>query len=374
LDPQQAAAQLTLATALIESKDYEAAIKRLTGLLQRGRLTPTNLSIAQGLMGDALDRLDRPAEAFAAYAASQATQRAANKSVFEKDGTESSAELVARLIGYFRDADADAWRVPRSTIAEPDVVKTHVFLVGFPRSGTTLLEQILAGHPNIDAMAERNCLIDAQKSFTVPLDGLDKLALLGHDDLSAYRDAYWSRVRQEGFSLKRDVFVDKMPLYSITLFLIAKMFPRAKILFAIRDPRDVLLGSFRRRFGMTQQMYELTSLDTAAEYYDHVMQLSELYRDKLGLEICDVRHEDLVADATKCGRRICDFLQVPWNDAMLAFAQAVGSRSVNTPSGPQLARGLTSQGIGQWRRYRAQIEPVMPKLAPWIAHFGYSAD
>jgi hypothetical protein len=121
-------------------------------------------------------------------------------------------------------------------------------------------------------------------------------------------------------------------------------------------------------------MYELTSLETAGEYYDRVMQLSELYREKLGLEFCDVRHEDLVAGAEGCGRRICEFLQVPWNDDMLAFAQAVASRSVNTPSGPQLARGLTSQGIGQWRRYRAQLEPLMPKLAPWVAQFGYSAD
>ena len=237
-----------------------------------------------------------------------------------------------------------------------------------------MLEQILASHPDIEAMGERSCLVDSQDAFTIPLEGLDRLANSSPDELEPYRKAYWTRVAQEGSTPQRRVFVDKMPLYSVFLCLVAKLFPRAKILFAIRDPRDVVLSCFRRRFVMTQQMYALTSLESAADYYDGVMRLSGIYREKLGLEFCNLRHEDMIADLEGETRRLCDFLGVPWNAAMEDFARTARSRSVNTPSGPQLARGLSSQGVGQWRRYRKELAPVLPKLAPWVAHFGYAEE
>jgi hypothetical protein len=170
------------------------------------------------------------------------------------------------------------------------------------------------------------------------------------------------------------VFVDKMPLYSVFLCLIAKLFPRAKILFAVRDPRDVVLSCFRRRFVMTQQMYELTALESAASYYDQVMRLRERYREVLGLTFCDVRHENMVGDFDRETRRICDFLGVEWNAGLREFARSVPARSVNTPSGPQLARGLFTQGVGHWRRYAPQLAPVLPQLAPWAERFGYARE
>jgi Tfp pilus assembly protein PilF len=371
IDPGQSGALITLAAVEVEEEHFEIALRHIEAFTRRADGSVTNLSIAQGLRGDALDGLDRPAEAFRAYTASQVTRRAALKAEFEKPGTESARAVAARLTTYFRDAPQDRWRVPEHA-AEPG--QAHVFLVGFPRSGTTLLEQILASHPDIDAMGERSCLVDSQDAFTIPPDGLDRLADLSADELEPYRNAYWARVAQEGSTPRRRVFVDKMPLYSVFLCLVAKLFPRAKILFAVRDPRDVVLSCFRRRFVMTQQMYELMSLESAADYYDGVMQLSGIYRGILGLEFCDLRHEDMIADLEGETRRLCDFLRVEWNAAMEDFARTAGSRSVNTPSGPQLARGLSSQGVGQWRRYRKELAPVLPKLAPWVAHFGYAEE
>jgi hypothetical protein len=223
-------------------------------------------------------------------------------------------------------------------------------------------------------MSERSCLVDSQDAFTMAADGLPRLATLDADALASYREAYWRRVGEEGSTPKRRVFVDKMPLYSVFLCLVAKLFPHAKVLFALRDPRDVVLSCFRRRFVMTQQMYELTTLESAASYYDGVMRLADMYREKLGLEICDLRHEDMIADLQGETRRLCDFLGLTWSAAMEGFARTASTRSVNTPSGPQLARGLSTQGVGQWRRYRDALAPVLPKLEPWATRFGYSAD
>ena len=372
-DPQHAASHLSLASAELGLGQPEAALARLQSLLRAADLTPRNRSIAYGLKGDALDRLDRVAEAFDAYRESQSIQRAAHMAEFARPDQESSAALADRFIAFFAAADRDIWRAHGRHV-EAEGAATHAFLVGFPRSGTTMLEQILASHPDIEAMSERSCLIEAQQSFAAAPDGLKQLGAMSSDALAPWRDAYWKRVGEEGLARRSAVFVDKMPLYSVFLGLIARLFPRARIIFALRDPRDVVLSCFRRRFVMTQQMFELTSLESAAAYYDRVMRLCEIYRDRLGLSFCDMRHEDMVADIEGQSRRVCDFLGVPWSAEMINFSRTVGSRSINTPSGPQLARGLSREGIGQWRRYREQLSPVLPQLAPWAARFGYSAD
>jgi hypothetical protein len=162
-----------------------------------------------------------------------------------------------------------------------------------------------------------------------------------------------------------------MPFYCVFLPLVAKLFPRAKIIFALRDPRDVVLSCFRRRFVMTEQIYELTTLESTAGHYDAVMSLCDLYREKLGLNFYDVRHENLVADMEGETRRLCESLGIVWNAGMARVSETAQRRPINTPSGPQLAHGLSSKGVGQWRRYGEYLAPVLPKLAPWVDRFGY---
>jgi hypothetical protein len=234
--------------------------------------------------------------------------------------------------------------------------------------------QILAGHPDVDVMEERSCLTAAQESFTIPPDGLERLAACEDGEFTPWREDYWRRVAEEGLKPDRRIFVDKMPFYCLFLCLIARLFPRAKILFLIRDPRDVVLSCLRQRFVMTEQMRELSSLAATAAHYDAVMSLREIYRRTLGLEICDIRHEDLVSDFDTETRRICSFLDLEWRPGLEDFARNAAQRSIRTPSGPQLARGLTTNRLGQWRRYREQLAPVLPRLMPWVERFGYEKD
>ncbi|HEX3673267.1 MAG TPA: sulfotransferase [Rhizomicrobium sp.] len=370
LQPGIPAAILALATVEVADRNFAAASARLRPLLADPDLSPADRSMAQSLLGDALDGEDLPHDAFTAYAAAKATMRKFYASTYEAGAFESAANRVRRLTDYFRNADETQWRADRSeaTSGKPAM---HVFLVGFPRSGTTLLEQVLASHPEIEAMEERDALMDAVADFIRPEDGTGKLAHLPSADLQKYREAYWKRAAEFGHGAKKTVFVDKMPLNTVLLPLVAKLFPTAKILFALRDPRDVVLSCFRRRFGMTAQMYELTSLETAVSYYDAVMGLGEIYRDKLGLDTTDTRHEDLLADFDAETRRLCQFLGLEWREEMKNFASRARASTIDTPSGAQVARGLTREGADQWRRYADELAPVLPKLAPWIARFGY---
>ena len=368
VDPRQTAAMLALATADVEEKKFEDALTRVKPLLADTSLV--NRSIAQALAGDALDGLNRAEEAFAAYAASKETLKAFYRPVYEAAGTERALARVHRLERYFRDAPKDAWRAHKND-ASPGPVKTHVFLVGFPRSGTTLLEQILASHRDVVSMEERDCLIDAERTFLAP-DGLDRLANMRHADLTAAREAYWQRVEEAGVTPSTPVFVDKMPLNTVLLCLIAKLFPQAKILFALRDPRDVVLSCFRRRFVMTAQMYELVTLESAAKYYDAVMRLAERYREKLDLDVHALRYEAMVADMETEMRAVCAFMGIAWDESMRDFASRARQRGIDTPSAAQVSRGLYTQGAGQWQRYAMQLAPVMPLLSPWLTRYGYS--
>ncbi|HTQ13117.1 MAG TPA: sulfotransferase [Rhizomicrobium sp.] len=372
LNPRLHAATLALANVDVAERKFDDAIARVTPLLSDPELSPVNRAFAQSLLGDALDGLDRPAEAFAAYAASKAAMRAYYAPGFAALGNESAIERVSRLAGYFRNADEGLWRARKGE--PPRNPRTHAFLVGFPRSGTTLLEQVLASHPGVEAMEERDALSEAVTEFIAPMDGLDRLARITADDIGRLRKAYWRVAGEFGHAGDRDVFLDKMPLNSVLLPLVARLFPEAKIVFALRDPRDVLLSCFRRRFGMTAQMFELTSLEGAAAYYDAVMGLAQIYRDKLGLDLSETRHEDLLQDFEAETRRLCAFLGLDWRLEMRNFAIRAQTSTIDTPSGAQVARGLTREGAGQWRRYAAELAPVLPTLAPWVKRFGYPED
>src|SRR5262249_13166978 len=108
-----------------------------------------------------------------------------------------------------------------------------------------------------------------------------------------------------------------------------------------------------------------------ASYYGAVMRLMEIYREKLAFEVLEARHEALVADFEGECRRICEFLGLEFRSEMRLFARRARGQNIDTPSGVQVARGLSSQGLGQWRRYRNQLAPILPWLAPFVARFGY---
>jgi Flp pilus assembly protein TadD len=364
IDPRHATARIALAHAALEQKDMAIAEQQVSALVQDSSLGPVNRAYALSLAGDILDAQDRVPEAFAAYAASKAVQRDAFAP--QMAGVESVAMREQRLADYFRRAQAQSWR--EKTQAGD---RTHVFLVGFPRSGTTLLEQVLAGHPDVTVMEERTCLMDSAAEFFGSDAGLDRLAALPEEGLARWREAYWNRVAEAGMVPKTGVFLDKMPLNAVFLPLIAKLFPGAKVLFALRDPRDVVLSCFRRRFGMNAGMFEFTGLETTAAYYGAVMRLTDIYREKLALDILDTSHEALVADFEPEVRRVCDFLGVAFHEGMRAFAQRARGQNIDTPSSAQVARGLTAQGLDQWRRYAVPLQPVLPWLAPFVARFGY---
>lgn len=364
-------AQMALARADLLEGAPASAEARLTPLLGRAGLDDENRAGILDMRAEARDALGRADEALADYEARNAIDLRNHAARF---GGEPADRLpgIARRLTAFVAAEADG---PLSVSAGPDAIgrecmRRHVFLLGFPRSGTTLLEKVLGGHQDVVTIEEADHLIGATLELRGEA-GWRRMANLTPEAADVCRRTYWRLVRDSlGGDLSAKIVVDKLPLHTLDLPMIAKLFPEARILFALRDPRDVVLSCYRRRFHVNAAMFEFLTLPGAADFYDATMSLAVAARAALPLKVREVRHETVIDDFDGEVAAILDFVGAVWDPSVRGFAERVRGH-MRTPSYSQLARGLNADGVGQWRRYERHMAVILPTLEPWVSRFGY---
>jgi tetratricopeptide (TPR) repeat protein len=367
ISPQDPVAGIAMAMAAVAAGEHQQAEARMRALAADPRQPDHERGVAYTVLGDALDQAGRAGEAFSAYTSANA--------ILARLGTgpgEGNAPLAENLLSYFNGAAPSDWRrgPPPASPAPP---RAHLFIVGFPRSGTTLMGQVLAAHPDCTVLDEQETLAEPARAFLMDTGGLDRLAKLDGDELEPFRLAYWRKIAAWG-DVEGRVLVDKLPMNSLGLPLISKLFPDARVMFVRRDPRDVVLSCFRRQFAANAVGRQFFTLEGAARYYDLVMRLAELYLDKVELNLRIQRYEDLVADFDAQSGEMCRFIGLEWTPGLRDFGSAAQALEVATPSSAQVTRGLYGEGVGQWRRYSRELAPVLPLLAPWIERFGYASE
>jgi tetratricopeptide (TPR) repeat protein len=374
--PGNRTAMLVLADA--DMSDPAASVKRLGELLAQPDLTDYERGLALGRLGDVLDALDQPAEAFAAYARSNGLIRKAAQARFEAPSQTRVADDLAARIAWLEQLDRGRWASGNG--AGEDIEgelgageRRHVFLMGFPRSGTTLIESVLDGCPEVASLEERNTLDAAVRDLWADPGAAPRLETIGERELATYREDYWARVKRFGVDPRGKIVIDKNPFNTTRLPLINRLFPNAKIIFSLRDPRDVVLSCFRRRFDLSAATYELLDLERGALLYDRAMRLAERFRALQPLDEHTLVYERLVEDFAGQAKAACDFIGAEWRPDLIDFAARARRGDVASASSAQIARGLYADGAGQWRRYRAELAPVDPLLRPWIDKFGYPA-
>ena len=369
LAPQNILARLTLARVKLRQDDALGAATILEALLGSDALSVTNRILAQGALGDAYDKLARYGDAFAAFTQANALQHEQCAATIARERGPLTPASIARLTAFVAGANLSEWR------SAPPSMLTPVFLVGFPRSGTTLLDQILASHPEVTTLEERDTLIDATNELMNAEEGYERWADLPGNEIERLRELYWQRVRTacSGVPLKR-VFIDKQPLNAVLLPLIHRLFPAAKIVLAIRDPRDVVLSCYQQRFGINAAMYQLLRLDTATAYYDAVMRLVEVCRGKLALRLHTVKYEDVVAKFEATMRNALAFLELEWDEGLRRHTETAKKRTISTPSAAQVVRPIYGSARARWRNYSDFLQPYLPILAPWIQTLGYETQ
>jgi len=368
--PMYPTAQAVLAQVDNERQDFASAERRVRPFLDDARIVGGASLFA--VLGDALDGLNRPAEAFDAYTAENMELLRSNS--FRFGGGRKIVDLCEGMLAHYGQKPGELFAAESGGASFEGGPSTHVFLLGFYRSGTTLLEQVLEAHPGIVTLEEREILAAPAERYLTSSAGLGQLDRLSGEALQNARDDYWRTLFRQGLKLRGKVFVDKHPLNTIKLPLIAKLFPEAKILFALRDPRDVILSCYRRHFQVNVAMYELLTLPGAARCYDAVMRLAALVRERPPLQFLECRYEEIVNDFEAAVRAVCAFIGVPYDASMENFSSVVRSDAIRSPSALQVKRGLYHEGVAQWRPYAAQLDIVAPLLDRWVDRFGYPAE
>jgi len=244
-----------------------------------------------------------------------------------------------------------------------------VFLVGFPRSGTTLLDTMLMGHPDVSVMEEK-LMLDVVAREYGPFD-----AIPDYDErrVRQARERYFDAARRVGGDTTARVLVDKNPLHLMQVPLIHRLFPDARFILALRHPADVVLSCYFSNFRTTPSLMNFVRLDAAAEFYDLVFSMWQRANELLPINVYTIVYEQLVDDTEAQLRGLAEWLGLDWRDELLDHTRTAASRDlIATASYAQVTEPIYRRSVGRWEKYRNHLEPVLPVLRPWAERFGYS--
>lgn len=255
----------------------------------------------------------------------------------------------------------------------PSMLESPIFVVGFPRSGTTMLEQMLDAHPQLQSMDERaffSNLIDHMSEFgcEYPQD----LGKLTAEQCEELRRTYWKSTEQVAPRAQGQRLVDKNPLQMLRLPLINRLFPNAPIIMALRHPCDSILSNYMQHFTSNSFAVLCSSLNRLAQGYVNAMNAWIKHADVLKPRVIHSRYEDLLDDFPGNIRRIADFLELADAAPMARFDQHARDKGfISTPSYTQVIEPPNKKAVGRWRRYHRYFEPILPILEPMMKHWGY---
>lgn len=272
-----------------------------------------------------------------------------------------------------RRAEFQKTRARLATLQKRQAERTPYFLVGFPRSGTTLLEQLLDSHPRIQALPERPAADAMRRRLEALAAGKREMDVLDSPDtLRELEAAYYREVFRHHAVRADRLLVDKMPLNLANADLIVRVFPDTRFVLALRHPHDVVLSCFMQNFQLNLAMRSFLTLEGAAEVYVAVMGFWCEIVEHLQPRVHTICYEDLVDDFESEARRLLDFLGVGWDDAVFAHVEHARTRSISTPSYHQVTQPIYRTARYRWERYAKYLDPVAERLRPFVERFGYA--
>ena len=354
---------LNLSAARIERSNGEtaAAITRLESL--RKKLPKPEQQDILLLLGELHDKIQNTDRAFEYMCEGKSLKAQALLSLTGKK--QLYIERINAQRQQFFDDAPENW----STIETDDFNDNPVFLFGFPRSGTTLLEQILDSHPKLQAITEKPIIQTVEEH----LKGR-QLSSLTLEEIRQLRKLYFKTAGQYVPRNKKCIYLDKQPLNTVQVQLIWKLFPNAKCILAIRHPCDVVLSCFMQNFAIKEATATFFSLHDTAVAYAGVMSLWQDYTSILKINYHQIRYEDLVNDQLGETKRLINFLGLKWDDQVLHQDKHAQSHHISTPSYHQVTKPIYQDAKFRWKRYEKHMQEVLPILQPYIKYFDYNEN
>lgn len=317
---------------------------------------------AAQLRGQFLDRLGRTDEAFAAFSEMNRLQ--------QDDPTEPvrRAREYRDALSQDRAMVTTSWYKDWRNDAVADGRASPTFLLGFPRSGTTLLDTMLMGHPAVRVLEERPPIARVEDA----LGGLDRLPGLSGVDIKDLRAIYFEEAARWTDVSNDLLLVDKFPLHLNKVPIIHRLFPDAKFILALRHPMDVLLSCFITNFRLNSAMANFLDLETAAKLYDESFGFWEQASSIFNVQHHTVRYEQMVEDGEKELKPLFGWLGLDWQDNVLDHQTTASRRKIiTTASYAQVTEPIYTRAKGRWENYRDMLAPIRPVITPWAEKFGY---
>ena len=330
--------------------DVNEVIKLSENMLQRMNTAPSDKKFLGFSLGRIYDKKGEYDLAFERF-------RLANNTAYRKFDHVSDKALINKMTEIYSREHAADMSVNDVTNANP------IFIVGMPRSGTTLVEQVLSKHPEVHACGELPYVSDIIKKMTgeiaVDVTGLDVIRDFCASDIKIRADEYIARVGDLPGVEK--MFTDKMPANYLYLGLISQIFPTAKILHCTRDPRDIVLSMYFQYFG-SRQLFSNNLTDIAKVYleYDKLM---KHWKDTLNINIFDIKYEDLVVNFEPNVANLLEFCGLEFAEECLDFHKS--KRIVATASFNQVNKPLYKKSLARWKNYEkhlAEVEDILKSV------------
>ena len=273
------------------------------------------------------------------------------------DSYKKSIIIKGNDINYFNDGIEDS---------------NLVFLVGFPRSGTTLLDTILRSHSDIEIIEEKPLIKNIEKFVQEKFKKqIDEISNLSNKDLTFLRNQYYELSKR--YKTKNvKLFIDKLPLNTVCLPLINLLFPNAKIIFTHRHPYDTVLSCFQQSFEPNDAMANMMSIKSSSIIYDKVMESWDIYKKNLRLDFKTSKYEQLINNFDIHILNILEFLGVGWDKNLKNYRKTALDRGkINTPSSSQVVEPLYKTSIGKWENYKKYFVDCHQYLEKWVSYFDY---
>ncbi|MDF1578231.1 MAG: sulfotransferase, partial [Desulfobulbales bacterium] len=358
------------AKLLYRQGETEEAIKSLALIDVPSCSDPYVVTETNFLLGKYYDRLGKVDDAFASFVEGNKLQAESFEAkrvdetefiaVIEKNKKIFSGKMVSSWVPYVSDEEA-----------------LPVFFAGFPRSGTTLVDQMLNAHSRINVIEEKPLIADLIELVKLNIGPYPEVvSSLDDEQIKYLRSHYASAVKKYlPENCEGHLVVDKFPLHLVHIGFIQKVFYGAKIIFALRHPLDACLSNFMQYFLLSTAMKHFLTLDGTANVYAKIMDLWLHYEMIFDLNLHVFKYENMVEDTENEAKKLIDFLELEWErDVLDFFTHAQKRKSIMTPSYQDVMTPIYKRARFRWKNYRKHLGSVMPKVGPYARAFDYELD
>ena len=325
----------------------------------------SHLIVVKELLAKSYDALNNFEKAFETF---QNSNNQIYKIYKKKYNKNNFINLINKRSDYFNKENISKWnKIDIKSKNEP------VFLFGFPRSGTTLIDTILSSHPLVNVFEETvitdKFIYSLNKKINNNFFNLEKVDIKLLENM---RQKYFETRNSFTTFDSQKVYIDKMPLNLIYTGEIVRFFPDAKFIFVIRNPYDSILSSFMQQFAPNDAMLNLTSIKDATQLYDLIMNLWFKYNDIFNLNVHTIKYESVVQNFDETIKNLLNFLNIEWNDKLNEFYKTSEKRGIiNTPSYNQVNEPLYNKSINRWLNYEKNFYDSKRILNKWAKKFNY---